>query len=173
MLFEIIPSRPKCTLRFLPGRHFLSSGANTGLTCYSHRFSMIIDDRVTSMRVPLEHFHERLVKAEPQLDPLLDHLAIILRDTHRYWDPVCSSAIICSFLEFVASTLFQEREEVQQKGDVVESESWPLYNREMDGEPDAFAYMIFARDACPDVSVYLQAIPDMCTFINYNNDVLS
>ncbi|KAJ6472342.1 hypothetical protein C8R47DRAFT_987836, partial [Mycena vitilis] len=49
----------------------------------------------------------------------------------------------------------------------------PPYIRGKDGEPDAYAYMVFSRDPCPDVSVYLQAIPDMCTFINYNNDVLS
>lgn len=134
---------------------------------------MTIDDRVRSMRIPLEHFHERLLNAETQLDPLLDHLALLLKETHRYWDPVCASAIICSFLEFVASTLIQDRDEMRHKRGIVESETWPPYIRAKDGEPDAYAYMIFPPDICPDVSVYLQAIPDMCTFINYNNDVLS
>ncbi|KAJ7110795.1 isoprenoid synthase domain-containing protein [Mycena crocata] len=136
-------------------------------------FSMTIDDRVRSMRIPLENFHNRLLTAEKQLDPLLDHLATLLKETYRYWDPVCASAIVSSFLDFVASTLMQDRDEVRQKRGVVESESWPSYLRAKDGEPDAYAYMIFPRDTCPDVSVYLQAIPDMCTFINYNNDVLS
>ncbi|KAJ7438740.1 isoprenoid synthase domain-containing protein [Mycena latifolia] len=125
------------------------------------------------MRLALEHFHERLLTAEPQLDPLLDHLATLLKETNRYRDPVCSSAIICSFLEFVASTLIQDRDEVRNNRGVVQSKSWPPYIRAKDGEPDAFAYMIFPREICPDVSVYLQAIPDICTFINYNNDVLS
>ncbi|KAJ6481312.1 isoprenoid synthase domain-containing protein [Mycena vitilis] len=134
---------------------------------------MTIDDRVASMSHALEQFHKRLLTAECQLDPLLDHLAALLKETHRFWDPVCASAIICSFLEFVASTLIQEREEVRNKRGTVESKSWPPYLRAKDGEPDAYAYMIFPLDICPDVSVYLQAIPDMCTFINYNNDVLS
>jgi hypothetical protein len=134
---------------------------------------MTIDDHVTDMRLALEHFHERLLNAESQLDPLLDKLAALLKETHKYWDPVCSSAIICSFLEFVASTLIQDRQEVRHKRGLVESKSWPPYIRAKDGEPDAFAYMIFPRETCPDVSVYLQAIPDMCIFINYNNDVLS
>ncbi|KAJ7633667.1 isoprenoid synthase domain-containing protein [Mycena polygramma] len=136
-------------------------------------FSMTIDDRVTSMQIPLQQFHGRLLSSEKQLDPLLDHLASLLKDTYRYWDPVCASAIVCSFLEFIGSTLIQERDEVKNKRGVVESESWPPYIRGKDGEPDAYAYMVFSRDVCPDVSVYLQAIPDMCTFINYNNDVLS
>ncbi|KAJ7613353.1 isoprenoid synthase domain-containing protein [Mycena polygramma] len=136
-------------------------------------FSMTIDDRVTQMRIPLEQFHERLLNAQKQLDPLLDHLACLLKETHVYWDPVCSSAIICSFLEFIASTLIQDRDEVKRKRGVVESPSWPPYIRAKDGEPDAYAYMIFPKATCPDVSVYLQAIPDICIFINYNNDVLS
>ncbi|KAJ6496165.1 isoprenoid synthase domain-containing protein [Mycena sanguinolenta] len=136
-------------------------------------FSMTIDDRVTNMRVPLERFHERLLDGKPQLDPLLDHLALLLKDTTQFWDPVCSTAIICSFLEFVASTLIQDRDEMKAKRGAVESPSWPEYIRAKDGEPDAYAYMIFPRDMCPDVSVYIQAIPDICTFINYNNDVLS
>ncbi|KAJ6569383.1 isoprenoid synthase domain-containing protein [Mycena capillaripes] len=136
-------------------------------------FSMTIDDRVTNMRIPLEHFHERLLNAEKQLDPLLDHLALLLKETHHYWDPVCASTIVCSFLEFVASTLIQDRDEVKLKGGLVESESWPPYMRGKDGEPDAYAYMIFPKHICPNVSVYLQVIPDMCIFINGSNDVLS
>ncbi|KAJ7578031.1 isoprenoid synthase domain-containing protein [Mycena floridula] len=136
-------------------------------------FSMIIDDRVTAMRIPLEHFHGRLLNAEPQLDPLLDHLASLLKETPRHWDPVCASSIICSFLGFLGATLFLDRDEVQSKRGVIESQSWPPYLRTKDGEPEAYAYMVFPRETCPDISVYLQAIPDMCIFINANNDVLS
>lgn len=125
------------------------------------------------MRIPLEHFHERLLSTDAQLDPLLDHLATLLKETYRYWDPVCASATICSFLDFVSSTLIQDRDEVRRRRGIVETASWPPYIRAKDGEPDAYAYMIFPRDTCPDVSVYLQAIPDICTFINFNNDVLS
>lgn len=102
-----------------------------------------------------------------------DHLAVLLKETPRYWDPVCASVIVCSFLGLITSTLIQERDEVKRKRGAVESISWPPYIRGKDGEPEVYAYMIFPHDACLDVSVYLQAIPDMCTFINHSNDVLS
>ncbi|KAJ7615551.1 hypothetical protein FB45DRAFT_757952, partial [Roridomyces roridus] len=120
-----------------------------------------------------EQFHVRLLTAEKQLHPLLDRLVLLLQQTPRYWDPFCSSAIVCSFLDFINCTVIQERAEVKIKRNRVESASWPPYVRVKNGQPDAYAFMMFTRDACPDVSVYLQAIPDICTFINFNNDVLS
>ncbi|KAJ7615549.1 isoprenoid synthase domain-containing protein [Roridomyces roridus] len=136
-------------------------------------FSILVDDQAAELRIPLEQFHLRLLTAEPQMDPLLDRLVLLFQQTPRYWDPICASAIVCSFLDFINYTIIQERAEVKSKRDQVQSASWPPYIRAKDGQPDAFAYMVFTRDACPDVSVYLHAIPDISTFINLTNDVLS
>ncbi|KAJ7598553.1 isoprenoid synthase domain-containing protein, partial [Mycena floridula] len=136
-------------------------------------FSIMIDDRVSSMRTPLEQFQKRLLSGEPQLDPFLDHLATFTKETYRYWDPICADAIVTAFLEFVAATVIQDSEKVKGKRGIIETESWPPYIRTKDGEPGAYAYMIFPPNTCPDISVYLQLIPDMCTYLDYNNDILS
>ena len=51
--------------------------------------------------------------------------------------------------------------------------SWPYYLREKTGSGEAFAFMLFPMTSNLDVSVYIQVINDIASFINLGNDILS
>lgn len=52
-------------------------------------------------------------------------------------------------------------------------QNWPWYLREKVGVAEAYAYMTFPKAACPAVSCYMEAVPDMTKFLNFSNDILS
>lgn len=51
--------------------------------------------------------------------------------------------------------------------------SWPWYLRNKDGIGDTYAYFTFCKSECPDISRFLEAVPDMSMYIALTNDILS
>ncbi|TFK96813.1 isoprenoid synthase domain-containing protein [Pterulicium gracile] len=133
----------------------------------------IIDDKASSMLEDLEQFQQRFFSNIPQGNPLLELFAATLRDTHNYFDPIIARFIVLSSLAFLNICLLEIRQEYRDMPAQKGGEKWAYYFRDKEGVCEAYAYLCFPKATCPDISVFLQAIPDMCIAVNCINDLLS
>ncbi|KAG8159640.1 hypothetical protein KVR01_010277 [Diaporthe batatas] len=121
----------------------------------------------------LAGFQTRFHKGEPQPSALLACVAESLQGMSTHFEPLVANFIVLSSLQFVNATLLERRGEFTGLQHCKEASRWPGYIRDKSGVPEAYAYFIFPGDQCPDIGAYMQGIPDMMTYINYANDVLS
>ncbi|KAK2773008.1 hypothetical protein CKAH01_13672 [Colletotrichum kahawae] len=121
----------------------------------------------------LAGFQERFHKGETQPSALLTRFAEVLYDMSKYYEPLVANFIVCSTLQFVNATLLERRGEFHGLKHCKEASGWPDYVRDRSGVPEAYAYFIFPKEQCPNIGQYMQGIPDMMTYINYANDILS
>lgn len=121
----------------------------------------------------LAGFQTRFYNGEPQPSALLARFAEVLQDMSKHFEPLVANFIVLSTLQFVNATLLERRGEFLGLQHCKEASGWPDYIRDRSGVPEAYAYFIFPKVQCPDIGAYMQGIPDMMTYINYVNDVLS
>ena len=125
------------------------------------------------MGTAINEFQKRFYEGSVQETPLLERYAEKLRGMYKYYDPIIASSIILSSLAFVDCCLLETRNEYQTMPRRAGGENWAYYYRTKEGIADAYAYFNFPKELCPDVSSFLQAIPDIGIFINLGNDILS
>lgn len=121
----------------------------------------------------LAGFQTRFQEGVPQPSALLARFAEVLQAMSTYFEPLVTNFIVLSSLQFVNATLLERRDEFHRLQHCREASGWPDYVRDKSGVPETYAYFIFPKDQCPDIGAYMQGIPDMMTYINYANDVLS
>lgn len=121
----------------------------------------------------LAGFQIRFHKGEPQPSALLARFAELLQGMSAHFEPLVANFIVLSSLQFVNATLLERRGEFHGLQHCKEASGWPDYIRDRSGVTEAYAYFVFPRDQCPDIGAYMQGIPDMMTYMNYANDVLS
>ncbi|KAI0469673.1 isoprenoid synthase domain-containing protein [Xylariaceae sp. FL0804] len=121
----------------------------------------------------LAGFQTRFQKGEPQPSALLTRFAEVLQAMSMHFEPIVTNFIVLSSLQFVNATLLERRSEFHCLQHCREASGWPDYIRDRSGVPEAYAYFIFPREQCPDIGAYMQGIPDMMTYIDHVNDVLS
>lgn len=131
-------------------------------------------------------FQSRFTAGQPQPAPLLARFAEVLRRTYAHWDPVVANLIVLSALAFVSANAMTARGSGGVGGGGVgvlgempaprvgsAGAAWAYHFRNMEGLPEVYTYFMFPAASCPEVGVYLQAVPDMGRFINLTNDILS
>lgn len=121
----------------------------------------------------LAGFQTRFHKGEPQPPALLARFAELLQGMSTHFEPLVANFIVLSSLQFLNATLLERRVEFSGLQHCEEASRWPDYMRDRSGVTEAYAYFVFPRDQCPDIGAYMQGIPDMMTYENYANDVLS
>lgn len=124
----------------------------------------------------LSLFQARFTTGQPQPTPVLARFAEVLQRTYAFWDPVAANFIVLSALAFVsANTLTAARGGVirDMAPRIGVGRAWAYHFRNMEGLPEVYTYFMFPAVSCPDLEVYLQAVPDMGRFINLTNDILS
>lgn len=121
----------------------------------------------------LAGFQTRFYNGEPQPSALLARFAEVLQGMSTHFEPLVANFIVLSTLQFVNATLLERRGEFLSLEHCKEASGWPDYIRDRSGVPEAYAYFIFPKEQCPDIGGFMQGIPDMMTYINYVNDVLS
>jgi len=52
-------------------------------------------------------------------------------------------------------------------------QSWPYYLRDKTGIADAYAWFIFPKAAIPDISLFMEGVPEMNKYIVFINDIYS
>ncbi|KIK53242.1 hypothetical protein GYMLUDRAFT_77496 [Collybiopsis luxurians FD-317 M1] len=81
--------------------------------------------------------------------------------------------MVCAALEFISGTVMEDKEEIETMPPHPSAENWPKFLRAKTGIAPAYSYAVFPQTAHPDMSVYVQVLPDMDDFINLGNDILS
>jgi hypothetical protein len=94
-------------------------------------------------------------------------------EVHSHWSSIAANLIISSSLNFITSTIIENRRLVKKEMQVKSGRAWAYYRRNLDGLGDAFAIFTFPSALYPDVENYVQAIPDMARYIVHANDIIS
>lgn len=96
-----------------------------------------------------------------------------MNEAQIHWSLIPANIIITSSLNFVTSTIIEHKKLVSRDSQGPSGRPWAYYLRNMDGLGDAYGVFTFPSALCPDVSKYIQAIPDMAKYIVLSNDILS
>ncbi|KAJ0366607.1 hypothetical protein COL154_003839 [Colletotrichum chrysophilum] len=118
-------------------------------------------------------FQKRFFSGQRQKHNLLEGLATLLREAYDHWDPVLANMLQLSALKFLTCNLLERHEgflsfEVTRAG-----EKFPDFLRDMSGINVAYAVFCYPKAMYPDVSQWIEAIPDMARIIDIANDVFS
>ncbi|KAI0927893.1 terpene cyclase [Taiwanofungus camphoratus] len=131
-----------------------------------------LDDPTLFASKTVYDLHQKLCTGSAQNNP--DMLGRLTRLLAGMWDHFPKSAanpIFVSTLRWINGTVLEN--ESQDMILTFSALSFIEYRRSMSGAPEAFAAFIWEKARFPDVSVYVQAIPDALLYINYVNDILS
>ncbi|KAH9995696.1 isoprenoid synthase domain-containing protein [Xylariaceae sp. FL0662B] len=135
--------------------------------------AIVMDDEISRCPADFERFHECFAAGKPQPTPLLESWAELMRTAFDYWDPVVAGFIVSASLNYVNANIMEGRSDFQCLTPTKGGQSWPWYLREKDGVAEAYAYFTFAKALCPDISCFLEAVPDLTMYIALMNDILS
>ncbi|KAK7064911.1 terpenoid synthase [Favolaschia claudopus] len=167
-IFISMVEKAASSIEFCYPHHTLEAKAAFTLTAW---FFFYVDDFTTIQS--LEDCQRRLVLGLPQEDPVLVHLPAVLGRLYDHWDPVCANTMACSVLDLINGTILEKRREVCAMSVNPFALSWPKYLRSKSGIGAAAACAIFPQVPHPDISAYIQAIPDIAEFEAFANDILS
>jgi len=136
-------------------------------------FAQCLDDQTPEGMQDIEKFHQRLCSGEPQPTIVLKGWAKLLLDAYTHWSPIPANLIVSSTLNFITSTTIAKGQLIRRETQLGSGKSWASYSRQLDGLGDAYAAFTFPSALYPDVSQFLQAIPDMAMYIVHANDIIS
>ncbi|KAJ7101535.1 isoprenoid synthase domain-containing protein [Mycena belliarum] len=108
----------------------------------------------------------------PGLGPLA-HFPRVLAALYAFYDPILANIMCCAALEFITATALEGRREVQRMPLRAAARAWPRYLRAKSGMAPGYAAAAFPRAAHPDISAFLQALPEIDTALALLNDILS
>ncbi|KAK1529217.1 longiborneol synthase [Colletotrichum paranaense] len=121
-----------------------------------------------------QHFQRRFLNGETQPNAMLEGLAGLLRQAPDIFDPVMASLLQISALKFMTCNLLERHDGFQNmKTTRGAGIKFPDFLRDLAGINVAYAVFCFPKAQYPDVSQYLEAIPDMARVIDISNDVFS
>ncbi|GJJ13623.1 hypothetical protein Clacol_007879 [Clathrus columnatus] len=121
-----------------------------------------IDDTLAKTPEVLHTFQPNLLNGISQSDPILECLSkVLIPRMWKYYHPLAANEIAIGFYEFI------------QDGIYTLAPEFPEYVRLKSDASAQYAYWLFYHPDRPDVSPYLQGIPDFLKVINRVNDILS
>ncbi|GJE96500.1 hypothetical protein PsYK624_126970 [Phanerochaete sordida] len=129
----------------------------------------IDDDEVDAEA--LSQFAVRLQAGQKQLHPLLDRYAEVLARLPEYFCAYTATAMFTDSINFVNNTLFEQKLERMHLHPA--AAQYPQYKRAGNGLGSVYVGFIWDKFAFPDVSTFIQALPDALTVTFDANDVLS
>ncbi|KAJ7244059.1 isoprenoid synthase domain-containing protein [Mycena rebaudengoi] len=134
-------------------------------------FFFYVDD--LSAQPFLEDFQRRILLGLPQEHIPLANFHKVLGTLYKYWDPINANSMVCAAMEFVSGTVLEERKEITEMMVQPSASQWARYLRTKSGMAPGFSSTAFPRSAHPDISVYIQALPDIEEYLCFVNDILS
>ncbi|KAJ7241640.1 isoprenoid synthase domain-containing protein [Mycena rebaudengoi] len=134
-------------------------------------FFFYIDDCASPSA--LAAFHQHILLGSPQKDVPLRHFNEVLGSLYQHWDPICANSMVAAALEFVSGNVLESRKDISEMRVRPTASSWPQYLRAKTGMAPGFSNAIFPKQAHPDLSAYIQIIPDIDDWMCLVNDILS
>ncbi|GJE97304.1 terpenoid synthase-like protein [Phanerochaete sordida] len=116
-------------------------------------------------------FAERFHIGQAQLHPLLDRLAGTLRRMHEFFHPHSAAIIVSDSVQCVSCMVVDKENE--ERGSHPASIEYLTYKRLHNGLGDGYAYCVWDKLHFPDLSAFIQAIPETSLCFVYLNDLLS
>ncbi|KAJ2988178.1 hypothetical protein NUW58_g4118 [Xylaria curta] len=161
------------------------AGANYGYLCYANLpleariyagiftwLAILVDDGANKDPEEWHQFVPRFLTASEHHNNVAQEFDRWLRLSYQHYSPVVANFIITSSLNFVNACAL-EGSEMPKMTRTAGGESWAYYIRDKNGVAEAYAWMTFPKAVCPDVSCYMEAVPDMAREICFTNDILS
>ncbi|PSS05543.1 hypothetical protein PHLCEN_2v3745 [Hermanssonia centrifuga] len=154
--------------------HLTSTGFYVSTTFYAHLhidiqvqialytfLTCLIDDFDVGTQA-LEEFGTRLCSGHSQLHPILDCMAKLLGRMPTYFLPYASQSIVISTIQFINATAFDKKTASMSLSD--SASSFVEYKRERSGLGEAYGFFAWDKFTFPDISTYVQVIPDVFSF---------
>ncbi|KAI0844291.1 terpenoid synthase [Daldinia vernicosa] len=164
----------------------LKVGGNYAIACFPNHplqvqvyvgiytwIAIVIDDVACQSLEDFEHFHERFASGNPQPTILLEAWAGLIRSAFDHWDSMAANFIVAASLDFHNACVLEARSELRRLVRTKGGQSLAWYIRSKTGVADAYAYFTFPKTIYPDISCFLEAIPDLSAYLCLANDVLS
>ncbi|TRX90918.1 hypothetical protein FHL15_008123 [Xylaria flabelliformis] len=134
--------------------------------------AVLVDDGASKDPKLWQDFMIRFQTGLEQATSLSQAWADYLRLSYKYYSPIVANFIITSSLNFTNANAL-EGSELPRMSRTAGGKNWPYYLRDKDGISEAYVWMTFPKALYPDVSAYMEAIPDMNKYISFTNDILS
>ncbi|KAI0533288.1 isoprenoid synthase domain-containing protein [Xylaria digitata] len=134
--------------------------------------AVLVDDGACKDPKQWQDFMIRFQTGVNQVTPLAQAWADYLRLSYKFYSPIVANFIITSSLNFTNANAL-EGSELPRMARTRGGENWPYYLRDKDGVSEAYVWMTFPKALYPDISSYMEAIPDMNKYISFTNDILS
>ncbi|KAF7373565.1 Terpenoid synthase [Mycena sanguinolenta] len=165
--FASISKKAVSLIQFWYSRHSFDEKFTFAL----YAFFFYIDDCVG--KPGLDDYQRRLMMGLPQVDPVLTHYQRVLGKLYDHWDPISADAMVCAAMEFMNGSILENRHEIMGLTVAPTAPNWPKYLRAKSGLGSGAAFAIFPKQAHPDISAYIQVVPDIDEFTCLANDILS
>ncbi|KAI0396508.1 terpenoid synthase [Xylariaceae sp. FL0594] len=166
-------------------RKAFTTGLAYGYFCYPHHplevrayvgiytwLAIIVDDNANKDPEQWALFIFRYHTGRRQHNVVAREFAKCLRLAYRYFDPIVANFAITATLNFVNATVL-EGAEVPKLKPTAGGQSWPYYLRDKNGVAEAYVWFTFPKAANPDISLFMEAVPDMSKYIVFVNDIYS
>ncbi|KAI1420849.1 isoprenoid synthase domain-containing protein [Xylaria sp. FL1777] len=134
--------------------------------------AVLVDDGACKDPSLWQDFMIRFQTGSGQATPLGQAWADYLRMSYKYYSPIVANFIITSSLNFTNANAL-EGSELPRMSRTAGGKNWPYYLRDKDGVSEAYVWMTFPKALYPDISLFMEAIPDMNKYISFTNDILS
>ncbi|KAI0411818.1 isoprenoid synthase domain-containing protein [Xylaria grammica] len=134
--------------------------------------AVLVDDEACKDPKQWQYFMIRFQTGSSQMTPLAQAWADYLRLSYEHYAPIVANFIVTSSLNFINANALEELK-LPRMSRTRGGENWPYYLRDKDGASEAYAWMTFPKALYPDISLYMEAIPDMNKYLSFTNDILS
>jgi len=119
--------------------------------------------------VHVHSFYERFASNQPQGNPVLHAVDMLLRDIVCHYSSPVSNMIVTSVFDFISSIMLDN--ETMDMQISAGAKSYPDYMRILSGVPTAYSLFIFPSTL--PLREYVQCMPNLALVINHTNDILS
>lgn len=136
------------------------------------RYFLYVDDLVSVNPASVLQFQERFIRGLPQLDPILNALADVLRDIFGRWDDLTASFIISGALKYMAHRWIETSME-KSLPSLPKNSHFATFQRQGSGIGKGYSIFGFSKSSGLNGVDYLHVLPEMGRYIDISNDVLS
>jgi hypothetical protein len=141
-----------------------------GLLCW---VSILTDDQTSRCSEDLSLLGKRLLQGEKQASGLATIWADLLLQSYDHYDTYIANCIVYSTLGAVNACVLETRDEHRSMVPTLRGQSWSWYKREKDGAGEAFSCLAFPKSMYPDISLFMESLPDLAVYSALTNEILS
>ncbi|KAF8504991.1 isoprenoid synthase domain-containing protein [Hysterangium stoloniferum] len=134
-------------------------------------YLIYIDDIAPTFTVAIQEFQKRFFRGQPQLHPVLTALVQVFNNIWELYDPVVANYIMASSFDFISWCCIEHKMRTMPLIKGIERLPW--FIREKSGVAAGWILHAFPKSRNFTMTDVLQALPDMCYWVNLSNDLLS